>query len=353
MRGPGNNITNTINPELGSKASQRSILRFAILAFITFAGKSLTEAHISLMPFLIRGGGYLSHASPVQEHKQRKRKNIPQNPILHHLDHVQHSMNKIGHRIRIETVKHWNGIQSHLDKEWTKLASNVVKLFRVNKRKVNLRRLDDVVASFKYVLRNGDKVDVSNLLKACRAHLTLVKSGGAALKVVAKDMEGNLDKAEVLHNKLRSQNKGKDLSQLLEIERQQGIHEGNMLRDPSAAMGLLWIRRSLAFQLDLYSSLLPSSTKSPTVAALEAYDKHLSPFHGWMLQKIFPLSLSQLPDREVFIAKFGGMDKIDLNERYEREIVEKLRDLVKVWEPLIGVWKEEFERMDMEDVRRA
>ena len=60
-----------------------------------------------------------------------------------------------------------------------------------------------------------------------------------------------------------------------------------------------------------------------------------------------------MPDRQVFIAKFGGMERIHLNEQYEREIVEKLRDLVKVWEPLIGVWKEEFERMDMEDVRRA
>ena len=347
------NVINTFIPELGSKASRRRILRFAILACVTLAGKNLTEARISLMPFLLRGGGYLSYTSPVHEHKQRKRKDASKNPILHHLDHIHHSMDIMGHRIQTETAKHWTGIQSHLDKEWSKLASNVGKLFRGNKQKVNFRRLDDVVTSFKSVLRNGDKVDVSNLLKACRAHLTLVKSGGTALKVVAKDMEGNLQKAEVLHNKLRSQNKGKDLSELLEIERQQGIHEGNMLRDPSAAMGLLWIRRSLAFQLDLYSSLLPSSTRTPTVAALVAYDKHLSPFHGWMLQKIFPLSLSQMPDRQVFIAKFGGMERIHLNEQYEREIVEKLRDLVKVWEPLIGVWKEEFERMDMEDVRRA
>jgi hypothetical protein len=346
-------IINSINAELyrASKASRRGVLQIGFITVLFLAGKSLTEAHISL-PFL--RGGYVAlslYSPPVYEHKQRKRKNAA-NPVMHRLSDLHNSLNLMGNKIQSETQKHWTGIQSHIEREWSKLASGIFKLFPV-KQKVNLQRLDDVLASFKSVLRNGKEVEIAQLLKACRAHLILVKSGGTALKLVAKDMESNLQKAETLHRLLQSQNKGKDLSSMLEIEREQGIHDGNVLHDPSAAMGLLWIRRSLAFQMDLYSSLLPSSTQSPAQAAMDAYNKHLLPFHGWMLQKVFPLSLSQMPERQVFIAKFGGMESKDLNDTNEREIVEKLGDLVKTWEPLIGAWKEEFAKMDMEDVRRA
>ena len=346
-------IINTINSELyrARKASRRGFIEVSLFTILLLAGKTLTEAHISL-PYL--RGGYIaisSYTSPIYEHKQRKRRNHV-NPTMHPLSNLQNSLNLMGSRIQSETQKYWTGILSHVEKEWSKLASSIVNLFPT-KQKVNLQRLNNVLTSFKSVLRNGREVEVSQLLKACRAHLTLVKSGGTALKLVAKDMESNLLKAEALFHQLQLQNKGSDLISMLETERSLGIHDGSVLRDSSAAMGLLWIRRSLAFQMDLFTSLMPSSTKSPTDAAMDAYKKHLLPFHGWMLQRIFPMSLSQMPEREVFIAKFGGMETKDLTEVYEREICDKLSDLIKTWEPLIGVWKEQFQRMDMEDMRRA
>lgn len=345
---------NSINSELyrASKASRRGFLKIGFLTMLLLAGKSLTEARISL-PFTLRGGyiALSSYTSPMYEHKQRKRKNNI-NPVMYRLDQLQNSLNLMGSRIQSETRKHWSGISSHVEKEWSKLTSNFLKLFPT-KQKANLHQLDGVLASFRSVLRNGKEVDIAQLLKACRAHLTLVKSGGAALRLVAKDMESNLQKAEALYSQLRKSNKGQNLSSMLSIERELGLHDGNVLRDDSAAMGLLWIRRSLTFQMELYSSLLPSSTKSPSDAAMEAYNEHLLPYHGWMLQKIFPMSLSQMPEKDVFIAKFGMTEVQYLNEVYKKEIVGKLSDLVRIWEPLISVWKEEFERMDMEDVRRA
>ena len=179
-----------------------------------------------------------------------------------------------------------------------------------------------------------------------------MKSGGAALRVVAKDMEANLNKAESLFKNL-SKDEGKYISSLLEVERNSGIHDGNILKDASAAMGLLWIRRSLAFQLDLYTSLIHTNGKHPKDAAFNAYTEHLSPFHGWMLQKVFPASLTQIPDRRVFIAKFGGTEVDELDEEYEKEIVRKLKSLVSTWEPIINTWKNEYERLDLEDTRRA
>lgn len=335
------------------KATQRGVIKLGFVTIVLLAGRTLTEAHITL-PFLRGGYTALSSFKPsTREHTQRMRKN-PSNPLMFRLENLQHALNVLGSKIHSETNKQWSDIQSHIEREWSKLASSVLKILPANKQgSLGSRQLDEVLGSFKSVLRNGREVEVSQLLKACRAHLTLVKTGGSALKLVAKDMENNLSKAEALYHQIRSTNKGKDLTSLLEVERERGIHDGNVLQDQSAAMGLLWIRRSLAFQMDLYSSLMPSSAKSPADAAMEAYSTHLLPFHGWMLQKIFPLSLSQMPEREVFIAKFGGRDVKDLTEEYEQEIVDKLRDLVATWEPLIGAWKRDFETMDMEDVRKV
>ncbi len=194
-------------------------------------------------------------------------------------------------------------------------------------------------------------MDTAQLIKACRAHLIFMKSGGSSLRLVAKDLESNLQKAEKPFKK--SPTHGKTLSSLLESERDAGIHRGSMLKEHSAAMGLLWIRRSLAFQLDLYSSLIAQDGSHPRDAARDAYIKHLSPYHGWMLQKVFPASLSQMPDRHAFIAMFGGVSLDELDEEYDREVVEKLKTLVATWNPLLSTWERDFARLDLEDVRRV
>eukprot|EP01083_Nonionella_stella_P240182 839846_1 len=117
-------------------------------------------------------------------------------------------------------------------------------------------------------------------------------------------------------------------------------------------MGLLWIRRSLAFQLELYSSLITNSIH-PRDAAKSAYHLHLAPYHGWALRKVFPASLTQMPDRSVFIAKCGGIKLDELNDEYDRAIAKKLKVLVGHWQPLLGTWKDEFERLGLEDIRRV
>ncbi|KAL7530414.1 hypothetical protein ACHAXR_003486 [Thalassiosira sp. AJA248-18] len=233
--------------------------------------------------------------------------------------------------------------------EFSKLAAT---LPRVSSSKLDLRssKLDEVIRTFAKVF-NGRDIDTAKLLKAIRAHLELMKSGGAALCIVAKDLESNLHKAEALFKK--SPTECKTLASLLELERSSDIHDGNELQDPSAAMGLLWIRRSLAFQSHLYSSLIPPDGPHPKDAANEAYNEHLSPYHGWMLRTVFPASLSQMPHREVFLSKFGEVDIDDLDHETESKIVRKLRALASTLEPLLGAWKYNFEEMNLEDTRRV
>lgn len=136
------------------------------------------------------------------------------------------------------------------------------------------------------------------------------------------------------------------LSNLLSFERGLGIHDGSILKDPSGAMGLLWIRRSLAHHCDLYSSLLHKSIH-PKDAAMDAYMKHLKPYHGWALGKFFELSFSQMPEREPFLSKLFGV--VDIDE----EFVNWLRFLTDCWKPMLDCWKMEFERLGLEDTRRA
>ncbi|EJK47341.1 hypothetical protein THAOC_33946, partial [Thalassiosira oceanica] len=205
--------------------------------------------------------------------------------------------------------------------------------------------------AFKDVLKGGD-LDVAKLLEAIRAHLALMRSGGAALKLVARDLESNLNKAENLFRTLPDRDR-RSLEVLLHSEKQEGVHFGNELDNKSGAMGLLWIRRSLEFQRNFYLALIPPNGRHPKDSAVTAYERVLSPYHGWLLRSIFPASLSQMPSRDVFIARFAGIELEDLSQEIESQVIRKLRSLVLTWEPLLVKWKDIFERLDLEDVRQA
>ncbi|KAL7495880.1 hypothetical protein ACHAWT_004213 [Skeletonema menzelii] len=307
------------------KKNAASVLSISFIFILFFAGRGITEAHLAV-PFL--RGGYSSYSVPAA-----RPMGMGAQPVgkLYGLTSLKRTLTNISDKIKRTKPIEADGSQ----------------------------HLDEVLRAFQNVL-NGNDIDTSQLLKACRAHLKLMKSGGASLRLVAKDLESNLLKAETPFMKAPKQ--GKTLYSLLESERHSGIHEeGNLLANESAAMGLLWIRRSLAFQLDLFeSSLVSEKGKDPDQegphprdAAYEAYAKHLSPFHGWALRKVFPASLSQMPDREAFIAKFGEVSLEELTDEYDREIVNKLKSLVAAWDPLISSWEKDFERLDLEDMRKV
>jgi hypothetical protein len=319
------------------------------------------------------------------KHGQGDRRQRRMGPIQFGLMAIHRSIHDVGNKLQEllddAILKQWNVLQDNIGREWFKLLSNIEKIFLLQQQQHHHRlsgsskKLDNVIHAFQSVLnKDNNEVNTAQLLKACRAHLTLMRSGGPALRLVAKDMEANLLKAETLYWDLSKKNRGKDLASLLQTEIENGVHpDVNVLEESSAAMGLLWIRRSLAFQLELYASLSsPSSSSSrsasshsvdnsgssnggmhPKDAALQAYDKILSPYHGWLLQKVFPLSLSQMPDRQVFLAKFGGREVHELDEEYDQIIEKKLQLLVRTWRPILDVWRREFERLNLEDARRA
>lgn len=309
------------------------------------------------LPF-IRGGSATTTATKSRTTKQQQRQrrhhhrgNLLPGP-LKLIGNVKQGLDKIGDNMQNDWKKFSRGMQT-VQGNIGKFVVNIPRALPFlppRKRQLKCSKLDDVCNTFSACLK-GSEVDTAQLIKACRAHLIFMKSGGSSLRLVAKDLESNLQKAEKPFKK--SPKQGKTLSSLLESERDSGIHHGNILKEQSAAMGLLWIRRSLAFQLELYSSLIDQEGPHPRDAAYEAYAKHLSPFHGWALRKVFPASLSQMPDREAFIAKFGEVSLEELTDEYDREIVNKLKSLVAAWDPLISSWEKDFERLDLEDMRKV
>ena len=90
----------------------------------------------------------------------------------------------------------------------------------------------------------------------------------------------------------RSKKHHQTLSDLLMAEVEAGIHKpGGILKDPSGAVGFLWMRRSIAYQHALFEALTVGA--EPRQAAYDAYRSTLMPFHGWAMRRLYTAFLGQ------------------------------------------------------------
>eukprot|EP00521_Asterionellopsis_glacialis_P017450 CAMPEP_0195307634 /NCGR_PEP_ID=MMETSP0707-20130614/37816_1 /TAXON_ID=33640 /ORGANISM="Asterionellopsis glacialis, Strain CCMP134" /LENGTH=312 /DNA_ID=CAMNT_0040371887 /DNA_START=35 /DNA_END=970 /DNA_ORIENTATION=+ len=184
---------------------------------------------------------------------------------------------------------------------------------------------------------NGD-IDVKELLQACRSFAEATRNSGQ--RGVARDMESNIRKVEALYD-VAPPDRRKSLSSLLQFERDEmDIHgPGGLLQDPSAAVGFLWIRRSLAFQSEMYKGVLRDPTKEPKKIALDAYASQLDPFHNWALRKLYVTSFSSMtPPRKEMLSRMGGFDTKEFGPEEENATLQDLQELVKVWQPILEEW---------------
>jgi len=70
------------------------------------------------------------------------------------------------------------------------------------------------------------------------------------------------------------------------------------LKEKSAAMGLLWVRRQLVYQTAIFNNVLdvPNRFGSSREAVQAAYDEVYGDLHGWAIQKIFSYSFQAAPE---------------------------------------------------------
>ena len=107
---------------------------------------------------------------------------------------------------------------------------------------------------------------------------------------------------ESSNEKLRSPT----LRQLLIHEIEVDVHPNNRLprlRDGTAAMGLLWVRRQLHYQTTIFDNIISVPKKFPTCikAVGDAYTEVYGNLHGWAVQKIFNYSFQSAPEaNEIF-----------------------------------------------------
>jgi Glycolipid transfer protein (GLTP) len=146
------------------------------------------------------------------------------------------------------------------------------------------------------VLSNND-IDLTHLLSACWEMEALMRSTGNL--PVAIDFRQNLCKVQAVIN--QAPHGGCALttvSALLEYEKtvlrshSTSADGGKIvaIADPSAAMGLLWVRRNLAFQLRMYRNVLTHNMRPPQAAQL-AHARELEPYVSKLHCRMFQLGL--------------------------------------------------------------
>lgn len=122
---------------------------------------------------------------------------------------------------------------------------------------------------------------------------------------------------------------------------------GGILKEPSAALSILWMRRTLSFQNSFFEELsktTPEQSDAPARAALTAYHRTLEPYHSNLLRKVYRIGLPRgMPDRQTLLAKFGGSERT----------IGDMRKLVQVWRPLLKSMERPFLALDLEDTRRV
>ena len=110
------------------------------------------------------------------------------------------------------------------------------------------------------------------------------------------------------------------LRELLQFELDMGVHPLRpKLKDKSGSMGLLWVRRQLQYQTQLFSNVLqvPKKFSSTQDAVSAAYSEVYDKYHGWAVQKIFNYSFQAAPEaKEIY--KF-------MNPQRLREVTESAK----------------------------
>ena len=89
------------------------------------------------------------------------------------------------------------------------------------------------------------------------------------------------------------------LRELLQYEADVGVHDKlPRLKEKSAAMGLLWVRRQLHYQTALFANVIrvPEHFETARDAISAAYQEVYDRYHGWAVQKIFTYSFQAAPD---------------------------------------------------------
>merc|ERR1712062_349539 len=172
-------------------------------------------------------------------------------------------------------------------------------------------------------LDNG--VQVIPFLNACREYGFFYDLfGGTVFMPIKADVNGNINKLQGWYDADKNND---TLEKILENE----INNGTTESKGSATDALLWLKRGLWMMVKFMQSML-NGERNATKSFNAAYEVSLKPHHGWMVQKMFGVGLSMIPDYQGFLiamtsADFSG-NKEEVVMREMGEYISSLNDVL-------------------------
>ena len=141
----------------------------------------------------------------------------------------------------------------------------------------------------------GHKDIVQNVAKIEQAVHTWIDHRRELLSIQEGFEEGATGVNTAPYIELRSPT----LRDLLQFEIDMEVHDKlPRLKEKTAAMGLVWVRRQLQYQTALFENLIyvPTRFESSKDAVSAAYLEVYNRYHGWAVQKIFSYSFQAAPE---------------------------------------------------------
>lgn len=130
------------------------------------------------------------------------------------------------------------------------------------------------------------------------------------------------------------------LRELLQFEIETDHHPNHKLprlKEKSAAMGLLWVRRQLHYQTAVFNNVVSVPKKFPNAiaAVASAYSDVYGEIHGWTVQKIFNYSFKSAPHvEEIFChmnpTRHAEVKNAALNSIRQNDIVNQMNPVTTI-----------------------
>ncbi len=207
----------------------------------------------------------------------------------------------------------------------------------------------DFQAAIQAFNQEDKDIHVGRLLTACeRLEDTMRKIG---FNQGAKDISGNIRKIRNLYSKAPPSQRD-SMPLLLRYEMETGVHDDDngtrRIKDPSAAIGFLWLGRTLNYQYDLFRFMLDEN-EDPYNAARRAYDQDLKQHHSWAVQKVCKAAMVTLKPmrKNSVLSSLGGFEE-ELFGKTENEATHRdLNEMMNSWKPLLTRWKKVFSDLEL------
>mmetsp|Transcript_10473 Transcript_10473/g.12316 ORF Transcript_10473/g.12316 Transcript_10473/m.12316 type:complete len:807 (-) Transcript_10473:41-2461(-) len=166
-----------------------------------------------------------------------------------------------------------------------------------------LRQIPPGYKAYAVGMNLGHKDIVQNVAKIEKAAHEWIQLKGSSAAAANYDTNRECGANSTSRASTDTVRRSPTLRQLLVHEINMDTHTTNKLprlKDGTAAMGLLWVRRQLHYQTVIFRNVIsvPEVYPSAIKAVGAAYSEVYNGVHGWAVQKIFNYSFQAAPDAE-------------------------------------------------------